>query len=75
MFTFETVVSLTNEPWPKRAPSLKRHKNRETVLAATEDGGTADQSTRVNIAIDSEEDGRTADQCCSNIHAVRAHCT
>ena len=31
-------------------------------LDATEEGGTADQSTKVNILIDSEEEGRTADQ-------------
>ena len=29
---------------------------------ATEEGGTGDQSTKVNTLINSEEDGRTADQ-------------
>ena len=35
------------------------HRKRSR-LNAIEEGGTADQSTRVNILIDSEEEGRTA---------------
>ena len=47
-------------PSQEKQHLAKRHM--KTDLDATKEGGTADQSTWVNILIDSEEEGGTADQ-------------